>query len=230
MHPGFPLRSAGTVVAIDGPAGSGKSTLARLLARELGFRYLDSGAMYRALTLKALREGAGVRDGSAMAALLARTDIRLETGGEGQRTLLDGEDVSAEIRTAAVTEAVAHTAAHPAVREGMVGLQRRFALQEEGGVVVEGRDIGTVVFPDAVLKFYLDASPDERARRRAAQSGGRPEEEEEAILRRDGADESRAVAPLRQARDALRIDTTGLDVGQVLARLLGPARERLALP
>ena len=231
LHPGSLDRSAGTVVTIDGPAGSGKSTLARLLARELGFRFLDSGAMYRALTLKALRRGVDVSDGTAMADLLSGTDIRLVDRPEGQRTELDGEDVSKAIREAVVNEAVSMVAAHARVREGMVERQRKFARESgRAGVVVEGRDIGTVVFPDARVKFYLDASPAERARRRAAQSGGRAEEEQVAIRSRDEADAGRAVAPMKAAEDALHVDTTGLDVGQVLKKLLGPARERLALP
>ena len=214
------------VVAIDGPAGSGKSTLARLLAGRLGFRFLDSGAMYRALTLKALRKGLDPGGEEAMASLLGGTSIRLADGPGGQRTLLDGEDVSAEIRGPAATEAVSRVAAHRLVREGMVKLQRSFAAESVGGVVVEGRDIGTVVFPDAAVKFYLDASPAERARRRAGETGGAQEAELAAMRQRDAQDSGRPVAPLRAAGDAEVVDTTGLKVEEVLERLLASARRR----
>jgi cytidylate kinase len=229
LHPGSTDRSAGIVVAIDGPAGSGKSTLARLLAGRLGFRFLDSGAMYRALTLKALREGVDPADEDATADLLGRTEVRLAEAAGGQRALLDGEDVSDEIRGPAVTAAVSRVAAHPRVREGMVDRQRAFAREGGGtGVVVEGRDIGTVVFPDAAVKFFLDAAPGERARRRAAQTGGSPEAERDAMERRDAADAGRAVAPLRAAPDARVVDTTGLGIERVLEILLGAVRARLA--
>jgi cytidylate kinase len=228
LHPGPSPGTPGTVVTIDGPAGSGKSTLARLLADRLGFRFLDSGAMYRALTLKALREGVDPADGEATAALLARTAIRLAGAGGGQRALLDGEDVSGAIRGPAVTAAVSRVAAHPRVREGMVERQRAFVREGGGrGVVVEGRDIGTVVFPDAAVKFFLDASPEERARRRAAETGGSAEAEREAMGRRDAADAGRAVAPLRAAGDAETVDTTGRTVEQVLETLLDRVRGRL---
>ena len=238
------------VVAIDGPAGSGKSTLARLLAGRLGFRFLDSGAMYRSLTLKALRLGVDPADGRAMTRLLGGTEIRLVDGsgpdgggpggggkdGEGrQRAHLDGEDVSAPVRGPEVTAAVSVVAAHAGVREGMVARQRAFV--EDGpaaspgggrdGVVVEGRDIGTVVFPDAAVKFYLDASPGERARRRAAQAGTPAAQEIDDLRRRDAQDEGRAVAPLRAAEDATRVDTTGRTVEEVLETLAAVVRERL---
>jgi cytidylate kinase len=232
LHPGSQPRSAGAVVAIDGPAGSGKSTLARLLAVRLGFRFLDSGAMYRALTWKALQSGVDPTDGDATAALLRSTDIRLVdeagTSPPSARTLLDGRDVSTEIRGLEVTAAVSRVAAHPGVRAGMVERQREFVRQGGGrGVVVEGRDIGTVVFPDAAVKFFLDATPLERARRRAAETGGTAAAELDALGRRDAADEGRAVAPLRAAEDAERIDTTGLAVEQVLEALLDRVRRRL---
>ncbi|HEU4394115.1 MAG TPA: (d)CMP kinase [Planctomycetota bacterium] len=219
---------AGAVVAIDGPAGSGKSTLARLLADRLGFLFLDSGAMYRALTWKALRQGVDPADGDATAALLRGTEIRLQPATPRARTLLDGRDVSTEIRGPEVTAAVSRVAAHPGVRAGMVDRQRAFVREGGGrGVVVEGRDIGTVVFPDAAVKFFLDATPAERARRRAAETGGTADAELHAMKRRDAADEGRAVAPLRAAADAERVDTTGLTVEQVLDALLDRVRRRL---
>jgi len=228
LHPGSTPGSAGTVVAIDGPAGSGKSTLARLLADRLGFRFLDSGAMYRALTWKALQRGVDPTDGAATAALLAGTEIRLQDAAPASRVLLDGRDVSSAIRGAEVTAAVSRVAAHPEVRAGMVDRQRAFVREGSGrGVVVEGRDIGTVVFPDAAVKFFLDASPEERARRRAAETGGGQAAELESIRRRDDADSGRAVAPLRAADDAERVDTTGLTVEQVLEALLARVRRRL---
>jgi len=228
LHPGPAPGSAGTVVAIDGPAGSGKSTLARLLAARLAFRFLDSGAMYRALTLKCLRGGVDPADEVATAGLLKRTEIRLEDRPGGQRAFLDGEDVSEAIRGTAVTAAVSVVAAHRAVRAGMVDRQRAFVREGGGGgVVVEGRDIGTVVFPDAAVKFFLDASPAERALRRAAETGGLPEVELEAMRRRDAADAGREVAPLRAAEDAETVDTTGRTVEQVLEVLLERVRGRL---
>ena len=228
LQPGSQPGKPGAVVAIDGPAGSGKSTLARLLADRLGFLFLDSGAMYRALTWKALRQGVDPADGDATAALLRGTEIRLQHATPRARTLLDGRDVSTEIRGPEVTAAVSRVAAHPGVRAGMVERQRAFVREGGGrGVVVEGRDIGTVVFPDAAVKFFLDATPAERARRRAAETGGGLDAEMDAMKRRDAADEGRAVAPLRAAADAERVDTTGLTVEQVLDALLDRVRRRL---
>jgi cytidylate kinase len=209
---------------MDGPAGSGKSTLARRLAARLGFRFLDSGAMYRALTLKALRGGRDPGDEAAMAALLSTTTVRLVDAPGGQRTLLDGDDVTDAIREPAVNAAVARVAALAKVREGMVARQREYANAAGPGCVVEGRDMGSVVFPGARVKFYLDASPEERARRRARQSG-QPEGEVLASQReRDAQDRGRAVAPLKVADGAAVIDTTGLTVDEVLERLLDGVR------
>lgn len=225
MHPGSTDRSAGVVVAIDGPAGSGKSTLARLLAARLGFRYLDSGALYRSLTVKALRRGVDPGDGPGLARLLVGTSIEISDEGGRQTVRLDGEDVSAAIRGPEATAAVSRVAAHPEVRAGMAPRQRA-AAAGGGGIVAEGRDIGTVIFPDAAVKFYLDASPGERARRRAAETGGRPEDEREAMAARDAQDAGRRVAPLRAAADAVVVDTTGRTVEQVLEVLLAAVRGR----
>ena len=210
------------IIAIDGPAGSGKSTVARGLARRLGFTYLDSGAMYRAATLAALEDGAGLGDGESLGALAAGLDIELRERGDDVQVLLDGRDVSEEIRTPAVTGASSEVAAHPQVRQAMLDKQR--ALIADGDWVVEGRDIGTVVAPDAALKIFLTAEPAERARRRAAELRRRGIEAEaddvhRAIEQRDLLDSTRSAAPLRQADDAVEIDTTGLDADQVIDRV-----------
>ncbi len=216
------------IIAIDGPAGSGKSTVARGLARRLGFTYLDSGAMYRAVTLAALEGGADLGDGEGLGALAAALDIELRERGDDVQVLLDGRDVSEEIRTPAVTGASSEVAAHPQVRQAMLDKQR--ALIADGDWVVEGRDIGTVVAPDAALKVFLTADPAERARRRAAELRRRGIEAEaddvhRAIEQRDLLDSTRSAAPLRQADDAVEIDTTGLDADQVIDRVAALAEQ-----
>ncbi|MDX6603334.1 MAG: CMP/dCMP kinase [Solirubrobacterales bacterium] len=208
------------VIAIDGPAGAGKSTVARALATELGFTYLDSGAMYRCVALAALRRGIDLDDGDAMARIAREVSISLD----GERVELDGEDVSEEIRQPRVTEASSRASIHPGVREAMVERQRE--LIATGRYVAEGRDIGTVVSPDAPLKVFLTASPEERARRRAAQTGEDPEAVLAAQRERDSRDESREHSALRTAEDAVTIDTTGLSLEQVVARIESLARER----
>jgi cytidylate kinase len=202
------------VIAIDGPAGAGKSTVARAVAATLGFTYLDSGAMYRAVALAALRAGrppAEIADG-----------VRIEVG---DRVLLDGEDVTQEIRTAAVSQAASRAASDPSVRAAMVAQQRQ-VLQSHGSWVAEGRDIGTVVAPDAELKVYLDADPAERARRRAAELGGDPATvlAEQAI--RDERDRTRAHSPLEPAPGAVALDTTGLTLAEVVGEVVKLAREK----
>jgi CMP/dCMP kinase len=191
------------IVAIDGPAGAGKSTVARAVARALGYTYLDSGAMYRAVALAALR---GKEDVAAL-------DIRLVNG----IVCLDDEDVSQLIRTPEVSQRASEVAADPSVRQALVGKQR--ALLAEGDWVAEGRDIGTVVAPDAELKVYLTAAPEERARRRAAELG-EPVEQVLADMRaRDERDTTREHSPLRAADDAVELDTTGLSVDQVVEKI-----------
>ena len=208
------------VIAIDGPAGAGKSSVARAVAAALGFTYLDSGAMYRCVGLAAIEGGADLDDPVAIGALARSLTIDLD----GERVELDGRDVGAAIREARVTEAASRVSVHPPVREAMVARQRQ--LIAVGRYVAEGRDIGTVVSPDAPLKVFLIASAEERARRRAAQTG----EDEGAVLaaqrERDERDQTREHSALRAAEDAVEIDTTGLSPDQVVARIVALARER----
>ena len=208
------------VIAIDGPAGAGKSTVARAVANALGFTYLDSGAMYRCLALAAIRGGVDVDDARAVGRL-AR-ELRIEFADD--RVLLDGQDVTEAIRAPEVTAAASRISVHPEVREAMVARQR--ALIENGDYVAEGRDIGTVVSPDAPLKVFLTASPDERARRRAAETGERMETVLASHSDRDARDSRREHGALRSANDSVEIDTTGLDAAQVAARVVALARER----
>ncbi len=215
------------VVAIDGPAGAGKSTVARRLALRLGFLYIDSGAMYRAVGLWALRTGIDLSDARRLSQLAAESAIELEPGGA--RVLLNGEDVTEAIRTPEVSEAASRVSTFAGVREAMVAGQRRMA--ERSSVVMEGRDIGTVVFPDAEIKIFLDADPGERAARRLRESAGRgesvdPEEMSRQIRQRDQRDRTRAEAPLVQAPDAVYVDTTGLSVEQVEETILRIIRKR----
>jgi CMP/dCMP kinase len=208
------------VIAIDGPAGAGKSTVARAVAAALGFTYLDSGAMYRCVALAGLERGQDLDSPAAMGELAGS----LEIGLEGERVTLDGRDVIATIREPEVTEGSSRVSVHPPVREALVAQQQR--LIEAGRYVAEGRDIGTVVSPEAPLKVFLTASPEERARRRAAQSG----EDEAAVLtaqrERDERDLTREHSALRPAPDAIELDTTGLTREQVVDRVVGLARER----
>lgn len=208
------------VIAIDGPAGAGKSTVARAVADALGFTYLDSGAMYRCVALAALRAGMDVDDAPGVGRLASQ--LRIEFTGD--RVLLNGRDVTGDIRSPDVTAAASRVSVHPEVREAMVARQR--AVIESGHYVAEGRDIGTVVSPDAPLKVFLTASPEERARRRAAETG----EDVDAVLAaqsaRDARDQGREHGALRPASDSVEIDTTGLKVAQVAARVVALARER----
>jgi CMP/dCMP kinase len=212
------------IVAIDGPAGSGKSTVAREVARRLGFTYLDSGAMYRAVTLGALESGADLTDGIALGGLARGLDIELRRrDDDNAQVIVDGRDVSEAIREPRVTGASSAVAAHPEVREALLEKQR--ALMSAGNYVVEGRDIGTVVAPDAPVKAFLTADPDERARRRAAELERRGlsidrAEVRAAIEERDKLDSTRSAAPLRKADDAELLDTTGLDADQVADRII----------
>jgi cytidylate kinase len=212
------------VIAIDGPSGSGKSTVARGVAAELGLPVLDTGAMYRAVALAVLERGSAIDDVEACAAVARDAAIELEDG----RTRLAGRDVSREIRGPEVTAAVSIVSAHPAVREVLVARQREWVARHGGGVV-EGRDIGTVVFPAATLKVFLTASDDERARRRhldeaVAARQVAVADVKAALERRDALDRGRAVSPLQAAGDAVMIDTTGADVDTVVSDIVARAR------
>jgi cytidylate kinase len=212
------------VIAIDGPSGSGKSTVARAVAAKLGLAVLDTGAMYRAVTLAALEAGVTLDDATACATVARATEITLD----GDVTMLDGRDVSREIRGPLVTGAVSIVSAHREVREILVARQRAWVAHHGGGVV-EGRDIGTVVFPDATVKVFLVASDDERARRRhrdevAAARAVALDDVKAALDRRDAIDAGREVSPMRPADDAIVIDTTNLDVTSVVTEVVARAR------
>lgn len=210
----------GPVVAIDGPAGAGKSTVAAHLARRFGLLNLETGAMYRALALKTLRFNIDADDADAVASLTKKTAIVLEPTERGNRILLDGKDVTVRLRAPEVTAMASRVSVHPAVRHWMVAAQR--AMGAEGGVVMEGRDIGTAVFPDAEVKIFLDASPEMRGERRYEQNAGNVGESREATVRemqeRDQRDRTRSESPLRPAEDAVVVDTTEMTLEQVLRR------------
>lgn len=208
------------VIAIDGPAGAGKSTVAKGVAEALGRTYLDSGAMYRCVALAALRAGTDPDDGPALGSLARGLEIEFRDGG----VELEGDDASEQIRSPEVSATASRVAAHPEVREAMVERQRALIASNE--YVAEGRDIGTVVSPDAPLKVFLTASDEERARRRAAESGEPLDAVKAAQSERDARDREREHAPLRAAQDAVELDTTGLSVDKAVARVVALARER----
>ena len=210
------------VVAIDGPAGAGKSTTARLLAAKLGYDLLDTGAIYRVMAWLARRAGVSWEDGPAVAAFANGLDLRFRLEGPVNHVLVGDDDVTKEIRTPEISDGASRVSALPAVRAALLGLQRR--LGAAGGVVVEGRDIGTVVFPDAGAKFFLTASADERARRRVAElrAAGRVADlatTRAEILARDARDSTRDVAPLKQAADAIAVDSSVLTPDEVVDRM-----------
>ena len=214
------------VVTIDGPSGVGKSTISRRVAARLGFTYLDTGAMYRAVALKCKMAGIDIKDAGAVGAILPGLDLRLmpaRSEGEDARVVLDGVEVSELIRTPEISMLASAVSALGPVREFLTRMQQEMGAK--GKIVAEGRDTGTVVFPQAAWKFYLDASPEERARRRVHQLRGRGAAVDEAeilaqIVRRDRDDMERAIAPLRAAPDAVHIDSTRLSVDEVVARVL----------
>jgi cytidylate kinase len=214
------------IIAIDGPSGAGKGTIARTIAERLGYRHVDTGAMYRAVGWKALHDAIDLGDEPAVAALAVRSTIQTEGG----RVAIDGHDVTQAIRTPEIDKAASSVARMPRVREVLVERQRSMA--RDGGIVMEGRDIGTVVFPNADLKIYLDASADERARRRLndpAHSGGQAGQAAVAasIEARDRSDTTRTASPLTMAPDAVLIDTTGMAIPEVVARVMGLISERV---
>ena len=222
--------SSSLTIAVDGPAGTGKSSVSRGLARSVEARYLDTGAMYRIVTLAVLRAGVDLDDAEAVGAAAAGVDLAVGYDPDEDRSYLAGEDVSAEIRGDEVTKAVSAVSAVPAVRARLVQLQRELAAGQ-GSVVVEGRDIGTVVLPDADVKIFLTASAEERARRRNDQNiASGLGDDYEAVLadvkRRDHLDSTRKVSPLRAADDALMVDTSDMTEPQVVAHLLRLVEER----
>jgi CMP/dCMP kinase len=213
------------IIAIDGPSGAGKGTIARELARRLGYRHLDTGAMYRAVAWKALHEGIPLEHEDAVAALAERAAIDLSPGVVS----IDGHDVTSAIRTPEIDRAATATARLPKVRTVLVSRQREEGAG--GGIVMEGRDIGSVVFPNADVKIYLDASPQERARRRAADpahatKGAPPADVAVEMEARDRSDRTRATSPLAVAADAIEIDTTGMAVDEVVTRVMGIVEDR----
>ena len=204
------------VIAIDGPAGAGKSTIASRLARRLGYANLESGAMYRALGLKAIENAVGFDDEGALLELARNSRIELQPQVDGNRVLLDARDVSERIREADVTAAASRVSVHPAVRAYMVARQQE--LGERGGVVMEGRDIGTVVFPNADVKIFLEAAPEVRVERRLKQGNSQRKNIAAELQERDQRDRTRAASPLVAARDAVILDSTHLTIDQVVER------------
>jgi cytidylate kinase len=220
------------IVAIDGPAGAGKSTIARHLARHFGLLNLETGAMYRAFGLKALRAAVPLDESKDLEALAAETSIRLEPGEEENRVLLDDEDVTGLIRNQTVTDAASRVSVFPAIRGWMVSLQQQ--LGAEGGVVMEGRDIGTVVFPHADVKIFLDAAPEVRGLRRFDQLGPSPAVQADEVIRdlraRDARDRNRADSPLKPAPDAILLDSTHMTLEEAVRAAEEIVASRLSLP
>lgn len=218
------------VIAIDGPAGSGKSTIAARLAKKLGYINLESGAMYRALALKALERQVSVDDPDALRRLADGTSIQLQPQDDGNRVLLDGRDVSHRVRESDVTLAASRVSMHPPVREVMVARQREMGAR--GGVVMEGRDIGTAVFPNAEVKVFLDADARIRTERRVAQNGTHTPEQArrtiEDLVARDRRDRTRVVSPLVPASDAVILDTTNLSIDEVVSQISQIISKRLS--
>jgi cytidylate kinase len=216
------------IVAIDGPSGAGKSTVGKMLARELGYIYIDTGAMYRALGWKAMKEGVALKESPQLRELCARTDVTLRQVGGELRVYVDGQDVSLFIRTPEMSMAASAISAQPSVRERLLELQRQ--MGRGGGVVLEGRDIGTVVFPEAKAKFYLDADPVQRAERRYAELKAKGEDVSleriiEDVKKRDHDDSHRAIAPLKKADDAVVVDSSRMSAEEVVGFMKAKIKE-----
>ncbi|GFO64517.1 (d)CMP kinase [Geomonas paludis] len=225
------VRENGVIVAIDGPSGAGKSSLTKLLAQRLGYIHIDTGAMFRAVALMSKRAGIATDDDARLAELCRGLEVTFVRDGENCRVLANGEDVSTEIRTEEIGLLTSAISARKPVREALLTMQR--AMGAKGGVILEGRDIGTVVFPDAEVKFFLSASAEERGRRRYLELAARGdkatlEETIAKVIQRDQQDEGREHAPLKQADDALPIDSTSLSIEEVLTVMENAVRERLA--
>lgn len=222
------------LLAIDGPAGAGKSTVSREVARRLGFAMVDTGALYRAVALAAVRKGIAFDDDAGLQVLLRDMEVRVEDlPGVGSRTFLDGEDVSAAIRTPEISTGASHVSSRPVVREGLLGLQRRLALQASRGAVLEGRDIGTVVLPEADAKFFLTASVEQRAQRRYEEliSKGVQVAFDEVLedqRQRDRRDTERELSPLRPADDALVVDSSDRSIPEVVDEIVRNVEGKLA--
>jgi cytidylate kinase len=216
------------IVAIDGPSGAGKSTVGKMLARELGYIYIDTGAMYRALGWKAMKEGVALKESPQLRELCARTDVTLRQVGGELRVYVDGQDVSLFIRTPEMSMAASAISAQPSVRARLLELQRQ--MGRGGGVVLEGRDIGTVVFPEAKAKFYLDADPVQRAERRYAELKAKGEDVSleriiEEVKKRDYDDSHRAIAPLKKADDAVVVDSSRMSAKEVVGFMKAKIKE-----
>ncbi len=228
-----PALGRNRILAIDGPAGSGKSTVAAHMARRFGLLNVETGAMYRAFALKALATGTMLDDAGALARLTETTGIELVPDAAGNRVLLDGTDVTAQLRTPEITQAASQVSVHPQVRASMVRLQQGFGASADVGLVMEGRDVGTVIFPDAGVKVFLFASPEARTGRRLAQDGGSQAGESQAVLaalrERDERDRSRTESPLRPADDAVQLDSTHLTLEQVIEQVAQLVAERWQL-
>jgi len=224
-------RTNGVIVAIDGPSGAGKSSITKLLAKRLGYLHIDTGAMFRAVALMAQRAGIASDDDERLRELCRGIEIEFEREGEAYRVLVNGEDVSREIRTEEVGLLTSRISARKPVREALLQMQRKMGVK--GGVILEGRDIGTVVFPDAEVKFFLTASAEERGRRRYLELVARGEkvsleETIEKVVCRDRQDENREHAPLKMAEDAVPVDSTAMTIDEVLAFMEKTVKERVA--
>jgi cytidylate kinase len=221
------------IVAIDGPAGAGKSSVSKLLARRMGFALVDTGAIYRCVALMATREGIPFDDDTRLGELMGRVRIHFQVVGEENHVFLGGQDVSGDIRTPEISMAASQVSGRPVVRAGLLQLQRRLALEAGKGAILEGRDIGTVVFPDADAKFFLEANPEVRARRRFEElfQKGVESSLEDVLadqMKRDRDDSARAVAPLKAAEDALRVDSSGSPLSEVVHSLEAEILRRMS--